>query len=142
MIHFSSSTLWYLTRGSGLVLLVVLTASVVVGILSSGGWAPRHWPRFVVTGLHRNLSLLAVALLVVHVLTAELDPFAPLGWLAVVVPFLSPYRARHPERRPPRGRGGNQPGSPSTGVPHLEGGSLAGLSLLAGGADSLLGNRD
>jgi sulfoxide reductase heme-binding subunit YedZ len=92
MIHFSSSTLWYLTRGSGLVLLVVLTASVVVGILSSGGWAPRHWPRFVVTGLHRNLSLLAVALLVVHVLTAELDPFAPLGWLSVVVPFLSPYR--------------------------------------------------
>lgn len=93
MFGFSASTLWYLTRGSGLVLLVVLTASVVVGILSSAGWAPQQWPRFVVTGLHRNLSLLAVALLVVHVLTAELDPFAPLGWLAVAVPFLSPYRA-------------------------------------------------
>jgi DMSO/TMAO reductase YedYZ heme-binding membrane subunit len=93
MFGFSASTLWYLTRGSGLVLLVVLTASVVVGILGSGGWAPRQWPRFVVTGLHRNLSLLAVALLVVHVLTAELDPFAPVGWLAVAVPFLSQYRA-------------------------------------------------
>ncbi|MGA7361727.1 MAG: ferric reductase [Candidatus Dormiibacterota bacterium] len=93
MLNLSSSTLWYLTRGSGLVLLVVLTASVVVGIMSSGGWAPGRWPQFVVSGLHRNLSLLAVALLVVHVLTAELDPFAPLGWLAVAVPFLSPYRA-------------------------------------------------
>jgi len=93
MLHFSSSTLWYLTRGSGLVLLLVLTASVVAGIMSSGGWAPGRWPRFVVTGLHRNLSLLAVALLVIHVITAELDPFAPLGWLAVAVPFLSPYRA-------------------------------------------------
>jgi DMSO/TMAO reductase YedYZ heme-binding membrane subunit len=93
MLHLSSSTLWYLTRGSGLVLLVVLTASVVVGIMSSGGWAPGRWPQFVVAGLHRNLSLLAVALLVIHVLTAEFDPFAPLGWLAFAVPFLSPYRA-------------------------------------------------
>jgi sulfoxide reductase heme-binding subunit YedZ len=93
MLHLSSSTLWYLTRGSGLVLLVVLTACLVLGILGSGGWTSSRHPQFVVSGLHRNLSLLAAALLVIHVLTAELDPFAPLGWLAVAIPFFTPYRA-------------------------------------------------
>ncbi len=92
MFGLSSSTLWYLTRGSGVMLLFVLTASLVVGILSSGGWTPRRWPKFVITGLHRNLALLAVALMVIHVVTAELDPYAPLGWLATAVPFLSTYR--------------------------------------------------
>ncbi|MGC1185683.1 MAG: ferric reductase-like transmembrane domain-containing protein [Candidatus Dormiibacterota bacterium] len=93
MLDFSSSTLWYLTRGSGLVLLVLLSACLVLGILGSGGWSSARAPRFVTSGLHRNLALLTVALLVVHVLTAELDPYAPLGWLAVALPFFTPYRA-------------------------------------------------
>jgi sulfoxide reductase heme-binding subunit YedZ len=86
------SALWYLTRGSGLILLAVLTASVALGILHKSGRTPSGWPRFVIGDLHRNLALLGAALLVIHILTAELDPFAPVGWLAVVVPFLSSYR--------------------------------------------------
>lgn len=93
MLGFSSSTLWYLTRGSGLILLVLLTACLVLGILASGGWSSSRAPRFVISGLHRNVALLTVALLVIHVLTAELDPYAPLGWLAVAIPFFTPYRA-------------------------------------------------
>lgn len=86
------SALWYLTRSSGLILLAVLTASVALGILNKSGWTPPGWPRFVMGDLHRNLALLGVALLAIHIITAELDPFAPVGWLAAVVPFLSPYR--------------------------------------------------
>ncbi|MGC2207034.1 MAG: hypothetical protein WA724_04185 [Candidatus Dormiibacterota bacterium] len=86
------SALWYLTRGSGLILLAVLTASVALGILHKSGHTPSGWPRFVIGDLHRNLALLGTALLAIHILTAELDPFAPVGWLAVVVPFLSSYR--------------------------------------------------
>lgn len=86
------SALWYLTRGSGLILLAVLTASVAMGILHKSGRTPSGWPRFVIGDLHRNLALLGAALLVIHIVTAELDPFAPVGWLAVVVPFLSSYR--------------------------------------------------
>ncbi|HVC23407.1 MAG TPA: hypothetical protein VNH82_08300 [Candidatus Dormibacteraeota bacterium] len=86
------SALWYLTRGSGLILLVILTASVAMGILHKSGWTPSGWPRFVMGDLHRNLALLGAALLVVHIITAELDPFAPVGWLAVLLPFLSSYR--------------------------------------------------
>lgn len=85
-------TLWYLARASGLVLLGLLTLNLALGIAIQGGWHPRGWPRFVVQGLHRNLALTAVVLLVIHVVTIELDPFVPVGWWAVLVPFVSPYR--------------------------------------------------
>ena len=87
------SPLWYLTRGTGLVALILLTASVTLGIISTSRWARPNWPRFATAGLHRNISLLVVVVLAIHIVTAELDTFAPVGWLAVVVPFVSPYRA-------------------------------------------------
>jgi len=88
----SPSALWYLARGSGLVLLGLLTANLVLGIAIQGGWHPSRWPRFVAQGVHRNLALLAMVLLVIHVVTIELDPFVGVGWWAVFVPFVSPYR--------------------------------------------------
>ena len=87
-----ASPLWYLTRGTGLVALVLLTGTVVVGVVTTSRWQRPGWPRFASMGLHRNLSLLTVLFLAVHVLTAELDTFAPFGWLAAVVPFGSAYR--------------------------------------------------
>lgn len=88
----NTKTLWYLTRGTGLVALVLLTGSVLLGVVEVGGWARPAWPRFVTAGLHRNLSLLATAFVVVHIATAVLDSYAPIGWLDAVVPFHSPYR--------------------------------------------------
>ncbi|TVZ06617.1 ferric reductase [Trebonia kvetii] len=84
--------LWFLSRGSGLVLLVLFTAVVVLGVATRTGWAPRWWPRFVAAELHRALSLFAVALLGLHVVTAIADPYVSIGWAATVIPFLSPYR--------------------------------------------------
>jgi sulfoxide reductase heme-binding subunit YedZ len=92
-MNFSSSqTLWYLTRGSGLMALVVLTGSVALGVLTTAGWWSTRWPRFVTLGLHRNLSLLAVVLLVLHIATTIVDGFAPIGWWDAIIPFHSPYR--------------------------------------------------
>jgi methionine sulfoxide reductase heme-binding subunit len=88
----SPKALWYLARGTGLVSLVLLTGSLLLGILQVSRWSSPTWPRFVTQGLHRNLSLLVVVVLAVHIVTAELDVFAPVGWLAVAVPFLSAYR--------------------------------------------------
>jgi methionine sulfoxide reductase heme-binding subunit len=84
--------LWFLSRGSGLVLLVLFTAVMVLGTATSCGWAPRRWPRFVAAELHRALALFAVALLALHVVTALADPYVSIGWAATVLPFLSPYR--------------------------------------------------
>jgi methionine sulfoxide reductase heme-binding subunit len=84
--------LWYTTRGAGAVSLVLLSAVVVLGVMSSLRFEVPSWPRFLTTGLHRNLSLTAVVFLALHIVTAVVDPFTHLGWLAAVVPFSSYYR--------------------------------------------------
>jgi phage terminase large subunit-like protein len=86
------SALWYLTRGTGLVTLVLLTVSVVLGIVQVRRWTPGATPRFIVVSLHRAVSLLVVALLGIHVLTAVLDSFAPIRPIDAVLPFAGSYR--------------------------------------------------
>jgi methionine sulfoxide reductase heme-binding subunit len=88
----SSRELWYLTRGSGAVALVLLTASVVLGILSSLRVEGHRWPRFAVGRLHRNLTLLSIVFVALHVVTTVADGYAPIGFKDAVVPFASPYR--------------------------------------------------
>jgi predicted ferric reductase len=83
---------WYLTRGSGAISLILLTVSVVLGITTSMRWANVHWPRFAVEGLHRNVSLLSVVFLALHIVTAVGDGYVPIRWLDVVVPFGSAYQ--------------------------------------------------
>jgi methionine sulfoxide reductase heme-binding subunit len=83
--------LWYASRATGLVSLLLFTAVVVLGALHGGRFAAARWPRFAVAGLHRNLSLLALVFLAVHVSTAVLDPYAGLAWLDVLVPGVSTY---------------------------------------------------
>ena len=61
-------------------------------VLTSLRVSPGGWPRFMVGGLHRNLALLAVSFLGVHIVTAVVDPFTHLGWAAALVPFSSYYR--------------------------------------------------
>jgi sulfoxide reductase heme-binding subunit YedZ len=86
------SALWYLTRGTGVVSLLLLTGVVVLGISGRVGWADRRWPRFLTQGLHRNLSLMAVAFIGVHVATSIVDGYAPIRWIDALVPFGSAYR--------------------------------------------------
>jgi sulfoxide reductase heme-binding subunit YedZ len=85
-------TYWYLTRASGAVALILLTIALVIGIASIGRLATRRWPRFAVDGLHRSSSLLALAFLVVHIITAVLDSFAPISLIDAVIPFVGTYR--------------------------------------------------
>lgn len=85
-------SLWYLARGTGVVSLVLLTASVALGVAArNGGGAPRM-PRFAIALLHRNLSLLVLAFLGVHIASSVLDPFAAIGWTDAVVPLRAAYR--------------------------------------------------
>jgi methionine sulfoxide reductase heme-binding subunit len=72
--------------------MVLLSAVVVLGILSTMRFGSAGWPRFLTTGLHRNLALMAVVFLALHIVTAVVDPFTHLGWLTAVVPFSSYYR--------------------------------------------------
>lgn len=88
----SNTLLWYTTRGAGAVSLVLLSAVVVLGILSVLRVQSTGWPRFLTVGLHRNLALMTLVFLTLHIVTAVVDPFTHLGWLTAVVPFSSYYR--------------------------------------------------
>jgi predicted ferric reductase len=79
-------------RATGVVALVLLTATMVLGLLTAGRTASAAWPAFARADLHKRVSLLAVVFLVLHVLTAVVDTYVDVGWLAAVVPFASPYR--------------------------------------------------
>jgi methionine sulfoxide reductase heme-binding subunit len=83
----NSLAVWYLMRASGVVSLVLLTAVFALGIATTNRWRPARLPRFVTVGLHRNISLLSVVFLAIHVATAVVDPYAHVGIVATVIPF-------------------------------------------------------
>jgi sulfoxide reductase heme-binding subunit YedZ len=86
------SAYWYLTRSTGVVGLLLLTMAVALGVVDVRRLSSPRWPRFALDTLHRNVSLLAMAFLAVHVLTAILDSFAPISIVDSVVPFSGSYR--------------------------------------------------
>jgi sulfoxide reductase heme-binding subunit YedZ len=86
------SIYWYLTRASGAVALVLLTLSLALGVMDARRFHTIRWPRFVVDGLHRNASLLALVFLVVHIVTTVLDSFVSIPLSAAIIPFSDGYR--------------------------------------------------
>ncbi len=87
-----SSPLWYTTRATGLVAMVLLTLSMAFGLLSSVGYLRPGLPRFVTVGLHRNASLLALAFTAAHVLTTVVDSYVNIPVQDAFIPFISSYR--------------------------------------------------
>jgi methionine sulfoxide reductase heme-binding subunit len=88
----STTPLWYTTRATGFAALILLTASMALGLLSAAGYRRPGWPRFVTLGLHRNLTLLALAFTVAHILTSVLDSFVSIPIQDAVIPFIGSYR--------------------------------------------------
>jgi len=86
------SAYWYLTRSTGTVSLVLLTGAIVLGGLDVQRISTPSWPRFIVDALHRNVSLLAIVFLLLHILTSLLDSFASISLTDTLVPFVGSYR--------------------------------------------------
>jgi methionine sulfoxide reductase heme-binding subunit len=86
------SVYWYLTRSTGAVALVLLTAAVALGVIDVRRFNAPGWPRFLIDALHRNVALLAMAFLVLHILTSVLDSFASISLVDALVPFVGSYR--------------------------------------------------
>jgi DMSO/TMAO reductase YedYZ heme-binding membrane subunit len=100
----SSTALWYASRATGVVALLLLTAVLLLGLLITRsrdhgpvGPGPRRtfWrpvsPGRQRAGLHRNLSLLAVVFVAIHVVAAVLDGYVNIPLTAAVVPLASSY---------------------------------------------------
>jgi sulfoxide reductase heme-binding subunit YedZ len=92
-MSLSSPVLWYATRAAGLVTLLMLTASVLLGVMTTGRFTGERWPRFLTTSLHRNISLLVLVFLALHVGTTVIDTYVSIPVTAVFVPFISSYHA-------------------------------------------------
>jgi sulfoxide reductase heme-binding subunit YedZ len=86
-----STALWYASRATGVVCLVLFTAVLLLGVLVNRQGRLPGLPRFAVTGLHRSLSLLAVAFLAIHVITAVADGYVSIRLAAAIIPFTSSY---------------------------------------------------
>jgi methionine sulfoxide reductase heme-binding subunit len=86
------SAYWYLTRSTGAVSILLLSLAVGLGVAEVQRWSTPRWPRFVVDSLHRNVSLLAMVFLALHILTSVLDSFAPISLADAFIPFAGAYR--------------------------------------------------
>lgn len=87
----SSTVLWYASRATGVVALLLLTAVMLLGLLVTRQVRLPGLPGFAVSGLHRNIALLATAFVAVHVLAAAGDGFVRIPLTAAVVPLASSY---------------------------------------------------
>lgn len=88
----SPRVLWYLTRGTGVVTLVLLTLTIALGVANRERLQTERVPRFVIDAVHRNASLLAVVFLCVHIATTLLDSYVSINLINVIVPFSASYK--------------------------------------------------
>jgi sulfoxide reductase heme-binding subunit YedZ len=86
-----NTAFWYASRATGIVSLLLLTVVLVLGILVNRQGRLPGLPRFAVTDIHRNLSLLSVAFIALHIVTAVLDTYVHIPLLSAVIPFASGY---------------------------------------------------
>jgi methionine sulfoxide reductase heme-binding subunit len=86
-----SSTVWYFARSAGIVAYLLLSSSVLLGIMMAGRTS-FAWPKFAVEEVHRFLAILTGVFVALHGASLLLDTVVPLGLGAALVPFTSPYR--------------------------------------------------
>jgi methionine sulfoxide reductase heme-binding subunit len=83
---------WYVARAGGLLAYLLLSSSVVAGLLLSGRARLKHWPRFTVEDLHRFLGILAGTFILIHGGALLVDSYMPFALGQLLVPGTAPYR--------------------------------------------------
>jgi methionine sulfoxide reductase heme-binding subunit len=86
-----SSTVWYFARSAGVVAYLLLSSSVLLGVLMAGR-STFTWPKFAVEEVHRFLAILTGVFIVLHGGSLLLDQVVPISLGQELVPFTSPYR--------------------------------------------------
>ena len=85
-------TFWLLARSSGLTAYVLMTLSVLAGLVVKSRPFGRTLKTASATDVHRFLALLGLGMLALHGISLTLDQTVHMRPLALVVPGLSPYR--------------------------------------------------
>jgi DMSO/TMAO reductase YedYZ heme-binding membrane subunit len=84
--------IWYVARAGGMLAYLLLTSSVVVGLLLSSRAKLPRWPRFALEDVHRFVGILAGAFIVLHGGALLLDRFVPISLSQLLVPGTDSYR--------------------------------------------------
>ena len=87
----ASHLIWYVDRGAGFTALVLLSVSMLLGLLLGMGVAGRWWPRYVTAEVHRFATLVALVFVAIHGTAVLLDPYTGFSFRDVTVPFASAY---------------------------------------------------
>lgn len=85
-------TFWILARASGLTAYVLLTASMLAGLVVKSRPFGRAVKAASVVDVHRFLTVLALGAVAIHAAALVLDSTVHIGPAALLVPGLSPYR--------------------------------------------------
>ena len=88
----SDPTFWLLARASGLTAYVLLTCSVLAGLVVKSRPFRRALKTAAVADVHRFVALLGLGMLALHGLALTLDRTIHLSPVALVAPGASPYR--------------------------------------------------
>lgn len=83
--------LWFVSRATGVASVTLLTAVVVLGLVTASRRPPVGIRSAVVMGLHRSLALGSVVFLLVHIATAIGESYVSIDLISAVVPFTSGY---------------------------------------------------
>jgi len=86
-----SPGVWYFARSAGIVAYLLLSSSVLLGVLMAGK-SSFTWPKFAVEEVHRFLAILTGVFIVLHGGSLLLDRVVPISLGQELVPFTSPYR--------------------------------------------------
>ena len=92
MIALTSPYLWYTTRATGFVALVLFTLVVSLGTFVANRIGGTIVGRFELNELHRSVSIIAVVFLAIHITSTVIDSYVPTGWISILVPMTSAYK--------------------------------------------------
>ncbi len=88
----SATMYWYISRGAGFTVFILLTIAVSLGILLSLKWRTDAWPRFITVELHPFVQLVAGIFLLIHIVSVLLDTFIQFSLAGILIPLVSTYR--------------------------------------------------
>jgi predicted ferric reductase len=92
MMALTTPYLWYTTRATGIVALVLFTLVVSLGTLVANRIGGTIVGRFELNELHRSISIVAMVFLFIHILTTVADSFVSTGLISAFVPMTSAFK--------------------------------------------------
>ena len=99
----NSQVWWFVTRASGMVAWVLLTATVLWGILLPAKMFPKQRPAWILD-LHRWMAGLTIGFLAVHLGSLVADSYLHFSLTGLLVPGQSEYRTWAGTNSPARSR--------------------------------------